>query len=97
MNISHSNHEVIQRKEVKRVQNQKAIQRTIDRAAGDKEDEWNKILGLTFNVRFAETPSGVWNKFCWSTCLCRNWLLTFEVVKLPPWMHSTLSSTGWDI
>ena len=47
-----SNHEIIKRTEVKRQQNQRVIQKLLDEDIESKKDEWEKILGLKFNVRF---------------------------------------------
>ena len=49
-----SNHEIIKRTEVKRQQNQRVIQKLLDEDIESKKDEWEKILGLKFNVRFMD-------------------------------------------
>ena len=47
-----SNHDIIKRTELKRQENERSIQKLLDKDIESKRDEWEKILGLKFSVRF---------------------------------------------
>ena len=50
--FDHSNHDIIKRTEVRRQENERAIQKLLDKDIESKKDDWEKILGLKFSVRF---------------------------------------------
>ena len=56
--------QIVARKEATRLRNQATIQAIIDGAVGEKEDAWNAILGLKFEVRKADIdtdmPVRIW-------------------------------------
>ena len=50
--FNHSNHDIIKRTEVKRQENERAIQKLLDKDIESRKGDWEKILGLKFSVRF---------------------------------------------
>ena len=50
----HSNHDIIKRTELKRKENERSIQKLLDKDIESKRDDWEKILGLKFSVRLMD-------------------------------------------